>query len=59
MNASRNAPATYEPTTTDLSAAGYARTFPPFWLRPNGLSIVSEPDALRELAEQLNRETHR
>jgi hypothetical protein len=43
-------------TVNDLSTYGYARSFPGFWLRPNGLSHVSEQDALRELAEQLNNQ---
>jgi len=46
----------YEPTVNDLAAAGYARCWTGFWMRPDGLSVVSEPDALRELAERLNQE---
>jgi hypothetical protein len=45
---------THAATTDDLHRAGYARSFTGFWLRPNGLSVVSEQDALREVAALLN-----
>jgi hypothetical protein len=35
-------------TTDDLHRLGYARSFTGFWLRPDGSSVLSEPDALQE-----------
>lgn len=40
-------------TTADLDRLGYARSFSGFWLRPDGLTVVSEPDALQEAARIL------
>ena len=48
-----------EVTVNDLYAAGYARSFTGYWLRPNGLSVVDEHDALREVAELLDPEAAR
>jgi hypothetical protein len=40
-------------TPQDLLARGWMRTFPGFWLSPNGLRIVSEADAIAEITGEM------
>jgi hypothetical protein len=41
-------------TTDDLHAFGWARSFTGFWVSPDAQRIVSEADALQEVARILH-----
>jgi hypothetical protein len=40
--------------TGTLRQMGYCPTYPGHWVRPNGLSVISQADAIREVEQLLN-----